>query len=96
MCAGKGTSRRICGAAILSAGALLSLGAMTARAQTAAAPAVPAAAAAAAAAPTTARSAGPLVTSGLDEKTGGVRLLINKSVTLNTNRPYKRTARTSG
>src|SRR5689334_20650959 len=89
MCAGQGIhGRQLCGAAILAAGALLSLCALSASAQTAAAPAaVPAAAAAA---PTTARSAGPLVSTGLDEKTGGVRLLVNKSVTLNTNRPYKR------
>src|SRR5687767_13504043 len=33
---------------------------------------------------------GPLVISGLDERTGTVRLLVNKSVTLETSRPYTR------
>src|SRR5947207_712254 len=35
-------------------------------------------------------AAGPLVSGGIDEKTGSVRLLVNKSVTLVTSRPYKR------
>jgi pilus assembly protein CpaC len=33
---------------------------------------------------------GPLVSAGLDEKTGTLTILMNKSVTLTTNRPYKR------
>src|SRR4051812_31712329 len=32
----------------------------------------------------------PFVVSGLDEKTNTVRLLVNKSVTIETSRPYKR------
>jgi pilus assembly protein CpaC len=49
-------------------------------------------AASAAPAPTTARSvaSSPLITGGIDEKVGNVRLLVNKSVTLTTSRPYKR------
>ncbi len=49
-------------------------------------------AAGAAPAPTTMRSVAstPLITGGIDEKAGNVRLLVNKSVTLTTSRPYKR------
>ena len=32
----------------------------------------------------------PLVISGIDEQTGNIRLLVNKSVTVTTSRPYKR------
>jgi pilus assembly protein CpaC len=40
--------------------------------------------------PAAAPNRGPLVTTGLDEKTGSLRILMNKSVTLTTSRPYKR------
>src|SRR5438477_12824065 len=79
--------------ALLSAGALslclLAQGVSNrAGAQAAPPPPVPPAGAAAPAAPST--KAGPLITGGIDEKTGSVRLLVNKSVTLTTSRPYKR------
>jgi pilus assembly protein CpaC len=44
----------------------------------------------AAAPPTGPAGKGPIVTAGLDEKTGTLRVLVNKSVTLTTVRPYKR------
>ena len=79
------TTRNNLACALLSAAGALSLclgtltGGKTARAQ--AAPPPPAGA-------TT--KAGPLITGGIDEKTGSVRILVNKSTTITTSRPYKR------
>src|SRR2546421_350181 len=66
--------------------ALLAASAGNARAQTP--PAPPPRPAGTGAAP--AGNRGALITGGINEKTGGIRMLVNKSVTLTTSRPYKR------
>src|SRR5438874_515704 len=80
--------------ALLSAGALslcLLAHGVSNRVGAQAAPPPPVPPAGGAAAPAGASTkAGPLITGGIDEKTGSVRLLVNKSVTLTTSRPYKR------
>lgn len=57
---------------------------------TARAAAPPASAAAPTPAANTSGNKGPLVTGGIDEKSGSLRLLVNKSATITTSRPYKR------
>src|SRR4051794_32722759 len=89
-------SKNLTCALLLSAGALsLSTTCLmtTSRAAAQAAPGTPAAPLAAVASPsasTAPGNAGPLIVGGIDEKTGGLQLLVNKSKTLLTSRPYKR------